>query len=639
MAATARKRGRPSRDSLDPATRYAKDVVAGRYVVGKLLRLACERHLRDLKRSKRKAFPWTFDPGRAELFFRYCRLLYHTTGQFGQPSAYCAKCDVWSASPRPRPSGRVDELGAAIPEYGCHVCDAPCEVFHPEGRPFELEPWQMFIAGALFGWVHKATGLRRFTHAYIQIARKNGKSTFAAALASFLAFFDGEMGAQVYTLATTRYQARIVFDEATKQLRRMEKSALRQYSSRGLLEGVELMTHKVRCVATGSKLEPLSSDYGTLDGLNTHGAVIDEFHEIPRGLYEVIDNSTGARTQALVVMITTAGNDKGSVCFAHREKSIGVLNQTLEFETWFAFIAEPDDGDEDRYQDRDVMAKANPNLDVSVYATDLVEKAKSAALRLDEKIGFLNKRLNMWTEQSHRAIEIPIWRSQGKRRELRELVGERCSIGVDLSEQWDFTAVVVAFMLDGGFELFPFFWVPEENLEELERRTTRPFRQWAASDFLRTFEGNVADHRVIERFIIDEISRRFRVVEVTFDPHLALGPVNTLNEAGVKAATFPQSGEHYTSAVGTFLALHTKRALRHGGHPILEYCAECVSLKETESRGRKRLQFIRTDSKSQRIDGIIAAMMAIYRNASLTGDTSKDHVYKRERRGLRTLPM
>lgn len=243
--------------SKHPAEQYARDVAGGRIVAGQLVRRACDRHLHDLAHGKDRGL-W-FDANAAQHVLDFFGFLRHSKGEWG-------------------------------------------------GQPIALEPWQQFSLWTLCGW-KRADGLRRFRTAYQSVARKNGKSTICSGVGLYLLLADGEPGAEVYACATKREQAKIVFGEAQRMAR----------ASAEIGKRLTLLKENMHSVATASKFEPLSSEADTLDGLNVHGALIDELHaHKTRDLYDVIETATGARRQPLVFNITTAGfNQQGILRAAH----------------------------------------------------------------------------------------------------------------------------------------------------------------------------------------------------------------------------------------------------------------------------------------------------------------------------------
>lgn len=618
--APARRPSKP-RVRYDEATQYARDVVKGRIVAGRLQILACKRHLDDLKRSRRRDFEFKFEPEKAERVYRYFDQLRHTVGEFGKPSALCGSCGKWSR-PIPRASGQRDRFGAPTAVYECEHCGELGAELWPNGRPIHLEPWQKFVLASIFAWVDKTTGFRRFRNAYIQVARKNGKSTILAGLASYLAFYDDpvEMGAQVYCVAAAAKQARIVFAEATRQLQRMEAESLRRYGTRGLVEGIEILKQNINDEAggTGSKIEPLASDHNTLDGLNTHGAIFDEFHAYTsRELFDVIETSTGSRTQSLLLEITTAGYNQETVCFEHRDFSISLLQSQTDakgnpvdpaarLETWFAFICEPDAGDD--WRDPNTWAKANPNLGVSVYPEEMRNAAEKAGRQPSALNGFKNRRLNMWTQAEIAHFDLDRWDLAEKRVELDALEGADCFAGLDLAETRDLNAFVLAFPRGSAIELFPFFWIAEDNVEDAMRFTRKPYDQWIEQGLVFTMPGDFTSYDQIGEFIIAQ-AERFNIRRLVFDPRGASSLQNDFETAGIEAVRFVQNSVDMAPAIDRFDHEYRAKKIRHGGNRVLRWMAECTRVREI---GESRKLYTRQNKNRHKIDGIVAATMAVY---------------------------
>jgi hypothetical protein len=254
-----------------------------------------------------------------------------------------------------------------------------------------------FVVGSLFGW-HRSDGLRRFRTAYCAVPRKNGKSTLSAGIALYLLVADGEQGAEVYSAATTRDQARIVFDEAKRMVR----------SSPALGRRVQVLINNLNVEASASRFMPLSSDASSMDGLNVHGAIIDELHaHKTRHVVDVLETATGARRQPLLFEITTAGYDRHSICFEHHDYAIKLLEGTLQDDSWFAYIASADEDDD--WTDPEVWRKANPSFGLSVKADDLARKAEKAIALPGAQNAFRRMHLNEWTEQAERWIDLAAW--------------------------------------------------------------------------------------------------------------------------------------------------------------------------------------------------------------------------------------
>src|SRR5580765_8247462 len=288
---------------------YARDVAARRVPAGKYHRLACVRHLRDRVRERSADFPYVLDLARVDRFVRFAARLRHYKGE-------------WA------------------------------------GQYIRLQPHQKFRLGSIFGWVHVDTGWRRFRTAYNEIPRKNGKSLEAALVALYATFFDGEAGSEGYCVATKREQAKIVWGDCKRLV-----------LSSGLRARITVLQANLHRDDTASKLEPLGADHDSTDGLNPHLIINDEMHaQKDRGLLDVMETATGARRQSLNFQITTAGDDLISPCGDQHHYACQILDRVIEDETFFAFIAHADEGDD--WTLEKTWKKANPNYGVSVKPAD-----------------------------------------------------------------------------------------------------------------------------------------------------------------------------------------------------------------------------------------------------------------------------
>ena len=330
----------------DLVERYVEDVLAGRRVAGRWERAAVARHVRDMESGRDRGL-W-FDDGAGQHVLDFFGFLKHSKGE-------------WA------------------------------------GRPFVLEGWQALLLWSLFGWMQK-DGLRRFRTAYIEIARKNGKSTLAAGIGLYLLDADGEPGAEVYTAATKRDQARIVHGEAIRM----------RDASRSLSARIQKFKDNLSVPSTASKYEPLGRDADSLDGLNVHGAIVDELHAHKnREMWDVLDTATGSRRQPLILGITTAGYDRKSVCWELHEYTEKVLSRVIEDDRHFGVVYGLDEGD--AWEDEENWRKANPNLGVSKKWDDMRRKAARAKEAPAALNAFLRLELNVWTQVEKRWLDPEDW--------------------------------------------------------------------------------------------------------------------------------------------------------------------------------------------------------------------------------------
>jgi phage terminase large subunit-like protein len=527
---------------------YAEAVVRGDIAAGQLIRHACERHLADLEAGELRGL-W-FDEAAAERAIQFFGWLKHSKGE-------------WA------------------------------------GQSFQLAPWQQFVVGCIFGW-KRADGLRRFRNAYVEIPRKNGKSTLASGIGLYLLVADGEPGAEIYTAATKRDQARITHSEAIRMVK----------ASPALRKRVATFKDNLNVPATNSKFEPLGADADTMDGLNVHAAIIDELHaHKTRATVDVLDTATGARRQPLIFEITTAGWDRQSVCWQHRRYSEQVLEGIVEDDTWFAFVATIDK--EDDWTDPAVWAKANPNWDVSVKPDDLARKAERAKNVPAEQNAFKRLHLNVWTEQAERWLDLAKWDECDGAVELERLQGRRCYAGLDLSSTLDVTALLLLFPDDEeppGYDVLAFFWIPEESVIERTRKASVPYQTWVGQGLMEATPGNVIDYAWIEARIL-ELGSLYEIVEVGFDPWSATQTSIHLQDEGVDVVPVRQGFATMSEPTKELLNLVLAKRIRHGGNPVLRWMASNMVVKLDPAGNLKP-----DKSKStEKIDGIVALITALDR--------------------------
>jgi len=533
--------------SPHPAEQYVADVLAGRVLVGKHVRRAVQRHVRDLETGAQRGL-W-FDYADAQFAIDCFQFFHHSKGK-------------WA------------------------------------GQVFELSPWQQFIVWCLFGW-KREDGTRRFRRAYIEIARKNGKSTFLAAILIILFALDGERGAEVYSAATKKDQARIVFNEAKRMV----------HSSPELRAFVQSYRSNLHIPSSDSKFEPLSRDEKSLDGLNIHAAGVDELHAHPtRAVWDVIDTATGARTQPLIAAITTAGFNTEGICYELRGYCIDVLDPEIDIEddAWFAFIAALDDQDD--WQDESVWIKANPNLGVSCFLDDLRDKAKRARRNAAALNNFLCKHLNRWTQQAERWIPIEDWDACRSEFDVVRLEGRDCVGGLDVSEKSDLNAFALIFPPFEGEPMTVLFrfWLPEDTVEKRREAGDHKYDAWVKAELLEATPGNVSNYDII-RDDIKELAQRFNILQIGFDPWNALHLATQLAEAGITMVEVPQNFRHLSEAAKDLEAKVLGVQLRHNGDKVARWMMENVAILR-DNNGNIRP--VKPKDRLKKIDGVVAAVIA-----------------------------
>lgn len=548
--------------AADPVEAYALSVRDGKIVAGPLVRLACSRHLADLREGHKRGLKWDWAAGKRAIGFF------------------------------------PDVLRLAEGEHA--------------GKPFDLQPWELFVVGSLFGW-KGSDGYRRFRTCYAEIGKGNGKSPLAAGIGIYGLMADGEAGAEVYSAATTRDQAKIVWGDAKKMVD----------ASPALSGRIDQTVNNLAYPHTMSFFRPVSADASKLDGFRPHFVIADEVHEHPNAL--VIDKMRAGfkgRRQPLLVEITNSGFDRHSICWQHHEYSAKVLEGTIENDAWFAYICALDEGDD--WTDERVWLKANPNLGISVTLKYLRGEVKEA-LEIPARQNIV-RRLNFceWTEQSVRAIDMATWNlggpapsmawpevAKGLEQAEQELRGRKCFGGLDLARVNDLSSFELLFppIVDQEpWKLLSRFWVPEDDIMQRARRDRVPYDAWRDHGFLIATAGNTTDYAFIGAQVLKD-SRQFDIREIAFDRTFAGEIVQTLMSEGLTMVEFGQGFISMAAPTAELMRMIKARILRHYGHPVLRWNASNLAVA-TDPAGNMKPD----KSKSvERIDGISAICNALGR--------------------------
>jgi phage terminase large subunit-like protein len=541
-----------------PGSDYVAQVLDGSIPVCKLTLLAVERHTNDLLRAADDSFPYYFDIDHADIVVQFiesfCR---HSKGEYA-------------------------------------------------GQEFILEPWQRFIISCVFGWKKKKDNLRRFKTVYTEIARKNGKSTLLAAIGIVLLICDGEAGAEIYSAATKKDQARIIFDEAARMIKSSPE-----------LKGMVQCTRNNMCVLeTHSKFEPLSSDEDSLDGLNIHGGLIDELHaHKSRKVFDVLETATGSRRQPLIYCITTAGfSAPDSICLELRGYGEKILSGILEDESFFAIIytIDPDDN----WLDPVNWKKANPNLGISVKEDDLAPKCLKAKETPAAQNNFKCKHLNVWVNSRSRWLSVAQWDKGQRDFDAAELHGKECYGGLDLSTTTDISALSLTFPWgkdESGNDVYralQFYWVPQENAHARARKDRVTYPLWIEQGFIEGTPGNVIDYDLIRRRI-NELSEIFNIREIAADRWNSTQIIQQLEGDGLKMMAMGQGFQSLSAPSKMFEALVLGERLHHKGDPVTRWMVDNLSVR-TDPAGNIKPD---KEKSTERVDGCVSLIMSIDRAA------------------------
>lgn len=432
-------------------------------------------------------------------------------------------------------------------------------------------------------------------------------STIAAGIALYLFYGDGEPGADVYAAATKNAQAKIVWGEAMRMVRASPRLARAIDILGGERPG---QMANMNIVETASKFEPLGADRDTTDGLNVHGAVIDELHAHKgRGMWDILETATGARRQPMLLAITTAGYDRHSICWEVRDYSAKVLEGVLDDDTWFAFVAEvAEDAD---WTDEACWPHGNPNLGVSVKLDDLRALAAKAAATPAAQNAFRRLRLDQWTDQASRWMPTAAWDACRGEVDMEALRGRECYAGLDLSSTKDLTALVLYFPPnydDVLGRILAYFWVPEENVEKRSRDDRVPYKAWIAAGHIAATPGNVVDYDRIREFV-KSVAVRYHVAEIAYDPWRATQLAVQLQEDGATCVEFRQGMASMAGPMAEAEKLILGKKIRHDGNPVLRWNVSNVAVKQDEA-GNSKPDKARS---RERVDGLVAMVMAVGR--------------------------
>ncbi|WP_302401631.1 terminase large subunit [Alistipes communis] len=548
-----------------PAELYAEQVRSGEILVCEYVRLAVERYYADLDRALDKG--WYFDKKAAMRAIHFIEKLKHTKGE-------------WA------------------------------------GQRFRLELWQQFVLWNIFGWKN-ADGTRRFRYAYIEIARKNGKTALSAGIGLYMLFADGESRPEVYSAATVKDQAKICFSDAAEIVKATDlKNYLTPYRNSIVYE------------LKGGTMKPLSSDYGTHDGLNPSCGIIDEFHaHKDSGMFDVIKSAFGARRQPLMFIITTAGFDKSGVCYAYRENVIKVLRGVNEDDSLFGIIYTLDDKSE--WDDPKMWIKANPNLGVSLSADYLADQVKDAKNRPEAVRNVMTKNVDLWVDAERTWILDDVWQKCIGTTDPADLKGCACWGGLDLSNVSDITAYVLLFHENDRFQLLPHFWIPEEKMLEKIRKENINYDKWAAEGYVTVTPGNVIDYDFVKADIL-RIVADYDLRTSAYDRWNSSQTIIDLQNEGMECNPFGQGYGSMSAPTKEFEKLVLTGKIEHFGNPVLRWMLASTLVK-TDPAGNIKPD---KEKSTQKIDGIVASIMAL--GEWMTAQAN-DESNPYENRGLLTL--
>ncbi|EML1985333.1 TPA: terminase large subunit [Proteus mirabilis] len=518
---------------------YASDIKTGKIPACQRLKQAVERYYNDLNNPL-----YTFDNEVVERFIGFSRVCSHVKG-------------------------------------------------HLRGKPIELEPWQQFAFANLLGFKVISTGRRKYRSAYIQVPRKNAKSTVAAILANwFLVMENGQQ--DIYTAAVSRDQARIVFDDARQMC----------VLSKPLKKRVAIQQHKVINPKRNSLLKPLAAKAATIEGTNPSLAIVDEYHLHPdNAVYSALELGMGARPEGILFAITTAGSNVISACKQHYDYCCQILAGEEQNESLFALIYELDD--EKEIDDERLWIKANPNLNVSVDGDalyDTIQKARGIPSQWTE---MLTKRFNIWCQGETPWMGEGAWLACKMDYTETDLRGLECYAGMDLSSTGDITSVCYTFPVDNELLLLTRHYIPEAQLQNPANKNRAIYRQWVKSSWLRTTPGDCIDYDRIRDDVLRD-SQQFNIKLIGFDTWNATHLRTQLQGAGLDVEPFPQTYMKFSPVAKSAEVFVNRKIIRHNGDPVLAWAMANVVM-ETDANAN-----IKPNKKksANKIDPAVAFLMS-----------------------------
>lgn len=537
--------------------RYARNVISGRIPACQWVRLACERHLKDLESAKRRAYPFRFDEAKAERVCRFIELMPHTKGKWAR-----------------------------------------------ERKKLELADWQIFKTCVLMGWVHKKSGLRRFRRAFILEPRKNGKSAWAASLGNYFLVADGEFGAEVYPGATTEKQAWEVF-RVSKQMAERTPALLARFA-------LKVNASNLHVLADGSRMEPIIGKPG--DGASPSLAITDEYHEhADDSQVEAMVTGMGAREQPLHLVISTAGDNIAGPCYEAQLEAQKMLSGVLPNDELFAIIYTVDAGDD--WTTEAALRKANPNYDVSVGGEFLRSAQRAAIGNARKQPGFKTKHLNMWVGSRAAAFNLESWMQCARPGlKLEDFRGMRCVLGLDLSSKTDLAALEILIPLGDyvpnetmakRFARFGKYYLPRETIDQ---ENNEHYQGWRDGGLLNEADGPLIDYDEIFDDILDVAAiHGLEIDAIAADPSRATHLMTRLMAEGLPVMEVPQTAANLSEPMKQMDALMLAGAYDHDGDPVMNWAVSNVT-NRPDARER---WYPRKERVENKIDPVVAHLNAL----------------------------
>ncbi len=531
---------------VNKANKYAREVVRAKIPACKWVKLACQRHLDDLAREK--SGPFYFDKQAAETFCDFAEKMPHVKGE-------------WA---------KRHEL-------------------------FVLEPWMCFVWGNVFGWKRKKDGLRRFREVFLEVPRKNGKSSQAALVGHYMLSKDGEAGSEVYSGATTEKQAWEVFGPA--RIMALKADGYKEHFD------ITVNAKNLAILNDNSKFEPIIGKPG--DGSSPHCAIIDEYHEHDTAAqYDSMLTGMGARSQPLLIVTTTAGVNLAGPCYDKRDQVCKMLEGTISSDELFGIIYTIDETDAwDKWES---WVKANPNLGVSVSEDFLRARLQEATQRASRQNIIRCKHLNQWMQARVAWMNMLAWDAcRDVKLDIEQFKGEPCWIAIDAASRSDIMPVLRMFKRGEDYYIFCQHWIPEEAAEGADKTH---YQGWVKDGWLQTTPGNITDYEYIED---DLIATRgdYQIVECIYDPFHMTEMATRLSNEGFPMTEFGMTVKNFSEPMKAVEAAVLTKRIHHNGDPALRWQISNV-VARTDAKDNI---FPRKEFPQNKIDAAVTLIAAFAR--------------------------
>lgn len=549
-----------TRDYEAIGNQYVQDVLDGTILACEYVKAACQRYINDLEKSEDVNYPYYFEPRAGARVCSFIERLPHVKGDKSKKSALIV-----------------------------------------------LSPYQVFIRMQVYGWLKKETKTRRFSRVYEEVARKNGKSTIMSATGLYHLCADRESGPEVYALATNRTQAAIVWRDAWSMLGN-SKSLQKKY-------GLKRFGNPLSSTVIGSITNPKANGIFTTrpgqpgDGDNPTFAIIDEYHEHKTSVgYDAMYSGMGARSQAIIWVVTTAGPHKEYPCFNMRSYAAEVLRGQKFDDTLFAIIFTLDEGD--AWDDPKNWIKANPNMGVSFSYDKLLEAGNEAKQNPSKLNNFLTKRLNIWTTAGSAFFNTREWDScRDVSLDLEDFCGRRAYIGFDGAQKVDLAALTI-WVEDTKKEwaLFTKLYLPKDTVEENAHSTHAHYANWALDGDVILTPGRNIDFDWIEEDIA-EICEKLDVQAIAYDPYHVTQLMSRLDKRGLPVVEIRGYAKNMSPAMREFESMLAAQSFRHNGNKCMDWMiANVLGIVDN-----KDCVMPRKERPENKIDGPVAALLALNR--------------------------